>query len=262
MFSKRLKRNTGFFNKILIFFTAILFLVLVFLVIKSSIFVIKNIDIEKQNVDCVDDLKIKDSSRILGQNFFLVDTQKIEGNLKLKFFCIKKVLTKKEFPNKIKLTLLGREAKVLVAPLKNKEATTAALLENIATPSAQDFSDNFFVDDEGVSFGKASTGNDLPKIFLYGKGIPLGEQNLQIKDTIRILEKIKSFNIDIKTMTIQGDFLITETQPKIVFNLAGKIDTQIASLQLILQQAKIDSNTLEFIDLRFDKPIVKFAPKK
>ena len=50
--------------------------------------------------------------------------------------------------------------------------------------------------------------------------------------------------------------------PKVFFRLDNEIDLQLASLQLILEKAKIDERILEFIDLRFDKPIVRFAPKK
>lgn len=262
MFFRTFKKKTGFLVKILIFSIVILFLLLVYIIIKYPIFAIKNIDIEKQNTECIDDLKIKDSSKILGQNFFLIETKKIEENLKLNFFCIKKVFTKKEFPNKIKLTILGREAKVVITSLKDGEATISALLENMATPSAKDFSGSYLADDEGVIFEKANIGMDLPKIFVYRHKINLGDQILQVRDSVKILDKIKSFGIDMKIISILDDFLITETQPKILFNLKGEIDTQLASLQLILNQAKIDSNSLEFIDLRFDKPIVRFAPKK
>ena len=257
-----------------------LFLVLLaglYMIINSPLLTIKSINIEKHNINCATDLEIQQTSSLLGRNFLFLNTQEIVENLKNKFICIKKVEVEKEFPNRIKLEILGREAKLIVIPLLNKEALRApcdtsclkeaspsSSLENIATPSAQDYSDVFSVDDEGVVFSKGNTNINLAKIFVYEKVVNLGN-NLreQITNIVKILDKVKIFGIDIRSAKIiSNEILITDTKPVMIFKLNKDIDLQLASLQLILGQAKIDSNTLEFIDLRFDKPIVRFAPKK
>lgn len=264
MLYRRKSLPTLSFKKILMPLLILVLAVGFYLLINSSLFTIKNVSLEKHNVNCATDLEIKQAYPILGQSFLFLDTKKLAGDLKNKFICIKSVAVDKEFPDKIKLNISGREVKVLLVPLPNKEATTSSNLENIATPSAQDYSDIFLADDEGIVFSKGNPGINLIKVFLFEKSINLGDGLKEIIiSTIKILDKVKIFGIDIRSgKIISNEILITDTKPLLIFKLNKETDIQLASLQLILQQAKMDSNTLEFIDLRFDKPIVRFAPKK
>ncbi len=86
-----------------------------------------------------------------------------------------------------------------------------------------------------------------------------------LNNALKILDKIKTFGVTTKKSWVSGEFFIINPDimdPKIIFRLDSQIDIQLASLQLILTEAKIDLKELTFIDLRFDKPIVRFAPKK
>ena len=86
-----------------------------------------------------------------------------------------------------------------------------------------------------------------------------------MKTSLQILRAVKKLGFDSLTTQILDNFFLiypTSLSPKVIFRLDQRIDVQIASLQLILEKAKMYSESLEFIDLRFDKPIVKFAPKK
>ena len=271
MFIRRKSSKLRLLKFFLIFTLILILAVAAYMIINSPLFTIKEIDIEKHDiseaslrVNCATDLEVRQASFTPGQNFLFLDTDKVVENLKNKFICIQNVVVEKEFPNKIKLNISGREAKVLLISLSYKEATTSSNLENIATPSAQDYSDIFFADDEGVIFSRGDSNINLPKIFIYEKAINLGKdiEDLIIK-VVKVFDKMIIFGIDTKSAKIISDeILLTDTTPKIIFKLNGEIDIQLASLQLILQQAKIDANTLEFIDLRFDKPVVRFAPKK
>ena len=82
-----------------------------------------------------------------------------------------------------------------------------------------------------------------------------------INNIIKIFDKTKSLGIEIKQAWLRENILVTETIPKMIFKL-DNVDSQLASLQLILSEAKIESKELEIIDLRFDKPVIKFAPEK
>lgn len=264
MFFKRRSSKGPLLKKFILFVLVAVFFISLYMTANSSLFRVSNIDIEKHEINCAQDSEIRQASLILGQNFLFLNTKKLMENLKNRFICIKKVVVEKEFPNKIRLNISGREAKLILIPLSNKEASPSSSLENIATPSAQDYSDVFFADDEGVVFSKGNTNLNLPKIFLYEGVVNLGKDSLKkISDIVKILDKVKIFEIDIRSAKIiDREILITDTRPMIIFKLNKDTPLQLASLQLILQQAKIDSNTLELIDLRFDKPIVRFAPKK
>lgn len=244
-------------------FIALVFLA-IFLIVKLNFFTVKSIEVQIKKTDCTDKDKIKDVAGLLGQNIFFINQSRIETELKRKFFCIKSVEISKIFPNKIELEVLGREPAIIVAVLQDKEATQSAILEEFsdASSSAQ-FS--FVVDNEGIVYSTNIEQINAPNIYVSGFSVTLGQKIKEklIANILKILEKVKHFGIEIKEVKMysQKNLLINGTL-RIIFRIDDGIDEQIASLQLILEEARIYSNSLEFIDLRFDKPIVRFAPKK
>jgi len=235
-------------------FIPLVFVVLIILILtvyRLNIFTIKKVDIESINVSCADQNQLKNSSGLLGQNFFMIDYLKTENILKKKFVCIKSVAVSKILPDKVRLEIQNRQALAVLASLKNEASISA-------TPSAFDVREYELIDNEGVIFGKASNNLNLPQIFVYNS-----KDNIQ--SALKILEKLKTLGLEInESSLVDKVFVINASSavPRISFLLDNNIDIQLASLQLILDKAKIDSGMLEFIDLRFDKPVIKFAPKK
>ena len=159
---------------------------------------------------------------------------------------------------------------------KEVEATQSGLLERFtqqATPSGEssnsaifaDAGENFLVDIQGVIYSNNPEGVNAPRIYVRDLKFTLGQtikENI-IKNILKIIDKLKTFGVSIKEVKIiKNNILLVDAVPRIIFKLDDKQEMQIASLQLILNKAKIDGSSLEFIDLRFDKPVVRFAPKK
>lgn len=252
------KHNFNNLSKIVLVVFVIIFLPAIFLVTRSGFFIIKEIEVISAKVSCADGNQLKSYSGLLGQNFFLVDSGKVAKNIKLKFICIKNVVFTRSFFDKIRIEVTPREPAAVLVLLKGKEATRSAVEENLATPSAQDVQDSYIVDSGGVIFSKNTGETYVPKIYFYG-------QDILLNNALKILDKVLVFGVEVKDTLITTVFFIINPsgdRPKIIFRLNDEIDIQLASLQLIQEQAKIESKELEFIDLRFDKPIVKFAPKK
>lgn len=111
----------------------------------------------------------------------------------------------------------------------------------------------FLLDEEGAIF----SGTTSATLKIYSE-----TKNINFKNILAILNKIKIFGIEVGEAVVTQNSLTINSMPKIVLDLSRETEMQIASLQLILQQAKIDGEAAEFIDLRFDKPVVRFAPKK
>lgn len=254
--------------KISLLISLIVFLlgVLVFVLDRSTLFTIKEIDTITKNSPCVNENQLKNSSGLLGQKFFFVNLENTAKNLKNKFICLKNINLFYLFPNKIKMEAIGRQP-VAILNLLKPEATVSSHLESLATPSAEESSDAYLIDNEGVIFSKEINTLAVPHIFVDDT------ENHNIGNSLKILEKSKTFGLDVKTATILDNFFIIFSYPKVIFRLDDKIEAQIASLQLILAEAKINRRTiptevgrdlkeLEFIDLRFDKPIIRIAPKK
>ncbi|MBI2599741.1 FtsQ-type POTRA domain-containing protein [Candidatus Daviesbacteria bacterium] len=255
------KRKSKLLFIILGFLVIIIGLISIFL--KSGFFNIKYTEILGNNLICADKDQITSSIDVQGQSLLFLDRNKVSNNILKKFICIKSASVLQIFPDKVKVELVGRIPDAMLFTLKNSEATTAGLLEEIATPSAKAGMDAYLMDQEGVVFAKTSERLDIPNVFLDEDIMPGKKLDGNRGEKIfKVLVKIREFGLDNTTSQIYNNFLIVFSLPKIIFNLNEDINAQIASLQLILKIAKIDHINLEFIDLRFDKPIVKFAPQK
>lgn len=254
----------------------VLFLILLLsLLFKSGFFNIKKIEITGKDSNCISQDQLIASSQIIGRNLFSLDTINLTKKIEGKFICIKEITLSKILPNRIKAEVWYRQPKATLITLKDNEASASSILENIATPSANQSQTAYLMDDKGVVFSKDVQNLSIPKIFLYDPNLFLGkrEEENRTKNILKILNKAEIFGLDINTTMISGNYFIIFSTPKVIFKLDNNVDTQIASLQLILKIAKInrrtvptevgiDESNLEFIDLRFDKPIIKIAPKK
>lgn len=277
-------------SKITLIFIPILIALSVYLFFRTGFFTVKEIEVKGDNVICTDKNQLINKS-FYGFNFFFLDKQKIENTLKDKFICIKSINLGRSFPNKIIIDVNSRKPSAILITILNQQASPAALIKNnLATSSAEPIKDSFLVDDEGIVFSKNGiTELSIPKIYSYDSEIIVGQKIGDIiKNALKILDKVKSLGLKINQSWIADGLYILQAEnqesgnmTKIIFQLDSKtslmsdkqLDIQIASLQLILAEAKInrrtvpaevgmDSGNLEFIDLRFDKPIIKLAPKK
>ncbi|HCB22754.1 hypothetical protein A3B42_01170 [Candidatus Daviesbacteria bacterium RIFCSPLOWO2_01_FULL_38_10] len=219
-----------------------LLLIGIYLIFFSKFFIVKSVEVES-NLTCVDKEGLLNAVAISGSNFFLIRSLAIEEKLKSKFTCVKSAGIIKKLPNKIFLEVRNREPQARIFIVTNQEST----------PSAETAIDSFLVDEEGMLF----SGNQESSLKIYSEN-----KNEDFKKIIAVLNKIKFFGIEIMEVIVVEDILLINSVPKINFSLDKASDMQLASLQLILNKAKINGEAVEFIDLRFDKPVVRFAPKK
>lgn len=263
----------------------VLILLLIFdgyLLIDSKIFNVKNLDIKLDKVNCASEANIRQESGILGKNILLLKTEEIDKKLKNKFFCIKNVNLSRQSLGKVRLEVSGREAVAILALISSESTPSARLatleaeratLENLASQSGsisgqEKIEGNFLVDKDGIIFSKTEKKDNLPVIYFWGSSLGVGKNIGEglISNSLKILEKMKTFGVETKEAKIYLQdvlLIIPVTQkPVIIFSLTKDIDMQLASLQLILTQAKIDEQDMEFINLSFDKPVVKYIPRK
>lgn len=256
--NKRLKKRDRliFLLKFTALFVLFGVIAAIMLFLNYNFFVVKNLEINLINLSCTDSKSLSDTSELLGQSMLMVNKVKVEQNLKEVYLCIRRISLIKHLPDKIAIDVFGREGAVNLVQLDPKIATPSASLINIATPSAEEISSgkSYTVDVEGINFGESKV-EGLSVIYSFGEPIS------PIKEVIRIIDKLKTFGLDTKEGYLTLYTLIVNTYPVIIFNLSKDLDAQLASLQLILEQAKIGEEMLEFIDLRFDKPVIMIAPK-
>lgn len=226
--------------------------------------------VKSEGIDCVDKESIAKVAGIEGENIFFINLKKIEDNLKKKFICIKKISIQKQIPKKITLELFPRTP-VFVLSTVYFESTSEGILTDLAQKEASseplpkyNISDDFLVDEEGVIFSKSYNSLGIQQITIFNINYKLG-QNLEqdfVKKILYVFSKINNLGFKESKLYIdKHDLLFKTNTHKIILDLDRDLDVQIASLQLILKTAKIEEGNIGFIDLRFDKPVVKLWQK-
>lgn len=258
---------------IVIFFLVLLVILLVVLTTKYklNLFSIKNVEVSLNGASCSTDSMIIKESNLVGEDFYNVDTNAVEAMLKKKFLCIKSVKVDIYFFNKVRINVSPRIPAVVLAQTDEpkivetpEEASTSASFLKSLDFSNPVIIDNFLADNEGVIFAKKAEDLNLPVLFNNQK-LSLGQKidgNI-FGNIVIIFQKTKEFGLNFNEAKFySNDKLILNTTPKIVFDLDKEPKVQLASLQLILEEAKINDETVDFIDLRFDNPVVKYSTEK
>ncbi len=269
---KVIHRKQSLLSRIIKIIIAVVLLAVLFdgyLFFSSGILKVKNINVTMQNVGCTNELQIKSASGLLDQNILLLNLSSAKDKIK-SFLCIRSVNLSKQLPNTINIEVSGRQAVAELVNISGQDGrpldgTESAVLssEILATKSGEIASSSgFAVDAEGVIFAKDVNLN-IPKIYYHGSGLMVG-RNLEedlVVNSLKILDGVKKLGIEPKDAKIYSSALLVETlgSPKLIFALKNDLNIQLASLQLILQEAKINNRTMEFVDLRYDKPVVKYV---
>lgn len=83
----------------------------------------------------------------------------------------------------------------------------------------------------------------------------------QIIKAILISQELKTNSINFMQIIIKSNNTVTvNLSPELLINLltTKSISSQVDSLQFILRQSKIEGKLPVIIDLRFDKPVLKY----
>lgn len=249
----------------------------VFGIFTPTILKSQKLEVSLKGVNCTPEKEIMDTVQplLLGKLFF--DEQKILAQIQSRFPCVQRLMTERSLPLNLKLHFFGREAVFALQPSLLEEASVSAILADIvqdasksaeATISAtiQEPNDKYLlVDSTGAIFGTTDKLVYLPTVLFWNSNLEVGDklEGVLVKGLVKILDKFKVYNLPIFEVRIypQSTTIVTSTST-IIFDLNKDISYELAALQLILDKAKIDEEKMIFIDLRFDKPIVKYAPRK
>ncbi len=234
---------------------------------------INQVEASVDNAPCVSEESIKTEANLMGSNMLFIG-DKIKHKILDKYICVKDVRLEKKFPGSIRIIVSGRSAlssvvtykeadRKLALDLKSMEASSSSqsALLDWSRPSMS--SQEFLSDDSGVLFA-IFAGESLPRLYMPEQSVKLGQrlnEGLFWKIST-VFEGLKKSEVSFSEALIFNEELLIINPSKIAFSLKKDLSKQLISLQLILQKSKIDSSMIESIDLRFDKPVVKFVPKK
>ena len=204
-------------------------------------------------------------NQVKGKSLFFINQKALKEKILKDFLSISDVSFEKDFPNKLLVETLPREPAAVVSFAK--EASYSGRIASgsgkIASPSAS-FQQYFLVDREGLVFAKASDFSGLPLFYLFDEEIPsLGENigQTRIETASEIIENLKEDKTEVSEvfLTAFGSIeMILRDGTKVLFSSQKNPIAQVASLQLILSSTRIEGETPVIVDLRFEKPIIKY----
>ena len=215
---------------------------LVYLLLFSSVFKIKSIDIS--GTDKVFELDI------LSQNIFLADFSSLDQEILKKHPNLREITIKKKLPNKILIKAFEREA---VAILCSPSASSLI--------SGKRNYDCFDIDTNGIIF-RANNNLNLPIIKSSNPNfVSLGTQIIAKEYLANILKIIKTIDglgsYEIYPISDKRLNILIDSQWFIYFNPKENINQQIESMEILLKERLEDKEDLEYIDLRFSKIYIK-----
>lgn len=195
--------------------------------------------------------KISDSDYFLGQNIFKINLRKEAQGLK------------KAYPDYKSVTLRRRLPEGIIIDFKLRQAVARVKL-----------SEYFYVDKEGTLFlsaPKEESNSKLPLIFGLEMRIPhpksgvkYNENSLQaILEFINNLKKAQDLDAKFKIKEINlananDVFLFTAGGGKINLGGIGSLNKALSILQRLNDEIDLDFDKIEYIDLRFREPVVKY----
>ncbi len=260
-------------KKIFIGLIGIVVIMVLFILLKSQVFDIKTINVSPQDIGCATTNQIINRSMFLGKKIFSISEKTVEANLKSQFICIESIEMKKSLPNVIDLKINQRQPILKITNMTialpelslPREATDSTETANFSSlnfdiSSATEGS-SLLVDKDGFAFNNANN-STLPEIYLLNQPLKLKDmlKHETAPKTQKILNTLSKHKLVSDKLILIDSFLLIDGPIKLAFSLNEDIDRQLASLQLILDAATINSKAVDTVDLRFDKPIVKYLP--
>lgn len=229
----------------LIFFVvgSILLIFSFFQILRGNFFKINQVICFDNQDPCQAELWFKTNSLLLGKNIISLSPQKTEALIKEELPGIDQVKLEKKLPDKLIVHLVKRK------PIAVIEAN----------------GEYYQVDYQGVILAKLDQPTDLPLIVSGEFSVTVDNRQFKsdlVLSSLDFLYQLLISNIEARRIEITDSRELTvflKTGPKVLISLNKNIKEQVDSLQLILERAKIEGKQIELIDLRFDKPIIKYT---
>ena len=231
------------------------------------------------DLGCANENQIKQALEKQQIKFYWLQSQEIEKKLRSEFPCINEAQIERQFPKGVSVVLSGRKPlavfrvtkKTTPSPLpievfEATSSTTEARPSPSPSPSPQvivTFGETFLIDGKGVGFAKGFR-EDLPLVNYVAERFDIGDNigSTAIGQILAIINLFEKMGIAVESLELDHEKLTVKTTEEIVFSVTESLERQGASLQLIWKQAKMNSKSVVKIDLRFDKPVVTYAPEK
>lgn len=277
------KNNPKIFLKIVIFLLLVLFLVVAFLFYKFEGFKIKEVRVKGDYNLCADESGLIKQANLISTNLILLDKLKLTDKLRSKYSCLRAVSIKRIFPNSVEISLTQSQpvalVKVILKPLPDLQLKEASPSSRAASLNFSindgSVSGTYIIDDKGLPVSRSDQNSSQLQVIYLETDEDLTSKNFPANSariSLAIINELKKISEPVLSAKIDDDQLLITSNEKIIFSLSGDYSREIASLQLILREAKMNQSfaseklnskmkKIEMIDLRFDKPVVVYSSK-
>lgn len=267
--------NRKRFFKILAVLVVIILIAAILFILKTNPFQIKQVRFLTPSF-CVSNQEIESIISPKSQNFLTQNFTKLETKVVEKYPCLKSVSIKKVFPNTLEISTVPRQKEAIInvyftnldRQFKMLEATSssqaAAPIDLSPNTIQATESGSFVADADNVVFAASVSDLGLPMINLFDQNISVGQKldDDLVSKSLVITQSLQGLGLPYKTINIKDSSVYVDSQPSITLSLAKDLNRQLITLQLILQKAKIESNQVQKVDLRFDKAVVVYTVKR
>ncbi|MFC1627257.1 hypothetical protein ACFL18_01715 [Patescibacteria group bacterium] len=238
---------------------AIILIVLVILLSRLQTFKIKKINCQLNDHPC--SLKFEPILvNLYNQNIFKLDKKNIISQIQNFDSTLTEINIDKQLPNKININMVRRLPIAQIATVDNLDFE--GLDSSASATLSGSIQDNFFtLDKTGEVFAtlnKQQAGLPLVQVHSSAK-LDIGHTDLT-QTIADLINQLNSHYVNFESLASIDHFFIVKTRqgPYAVFTTARSLTSQVASLQYILSNIKIDQSLPTKIDLRFDKPVLTY----
>ena len=185
-------------------------------------------------------------SNLKGKNLFDIDLQKIQSQLQRRYPQYRQLMVLKRFPDQI-LVVAKKRSPLAQAKIKGRQVALDG--NGIVLSTSGDFEDNLPL----ITGIHTIKGNVQAGAVLESEDLRLALNIIKMFKAEKSLSSYRISKIDIANLS--------EIYFYILDNLRIVIDQedvghQLQLLGLVLSQAKIDTNKVRYVDLRFKEPIL------
>lgn len=214
----------------------------VFIVLFSDILTVRSIECRNESsITCSPEI-VAELERLIGQRILLLRLNDLE----------RKIMQSDPAVKSINLSIDVRERSILASVVRRNPVV------RIAASNSLDVS--HVIDEEGMVFENGTT-KDAPPLIIWdgfstlsiGQRVPdqLGRSVTLIRQLPAIIEVLGAVHVradSLEVTTVEGTL--------VTFSLEQDPATQLAALQLVINQSRIDRMIYRSIDLRYQRPIV------
>lgn len=232
----------------------------VYLFIRSDLFLIHQIKIQLSN-QCVTEDQIKDAAGVWGKSFFTIDKNDLSPKILDKFIVLESIEVKKDWPDK--LTLIAECRKPLVQIVRTnlsgselQEASSAASVtipDNVGTVLLSDSRGTIFKTQPSLDLS-------LPVFFIAEElGVGSKLDSIAQKAAIDAVATSQREGFFSQSVVFLDDLIQVNFSNGTILKISkASSPSQLSDLDLILKKIKLDGKQVGLIDLRFDKPIIVY----